>query len=263
MDRAMKSIRRFVAILAYLGSASMLDAQVQLAGRVIEDPSGAPVAGATVEVHDLQGRRLGRLITDSDGEFLLDLRDARPVRMRAHRIGYQRVTTPSVDPSGYSQIRVEIRLATEAILLAPLEIVSRARPAVAPTLAGFERRREGGFGWYITRQEIEQRRPNRVSDLLATAPGLSIQRRIVYSARGRGCPAQIYVDGIHINRSLGPLPTRRGQASTTEMFPIDDLVTPTSVEGIEVYQGMGRMPVEFHSPDASCGVVAIWTRRGG
>jgi hypothetical protein len=43
---------------------------------------------------------------------------------------------------------------------------------------------------------------------------------------------------------------------------IDDVVTPNVTEGIEVYRGVATVPPEILSPDAMCGVVAIWTRRG-
>jgi hypothetical protein len=44
---------------------------------------------------------------------------------------------------------------------------------------------------------------------------------------------------------------------------VDDLVAPGAIEGIELYRGTATIPAEFLTPQARCGVVAIWTRRGG
>jgi outer membrane receptor for ferrienterochelin and colicin len=166
-----------------------------------------------------------------------------------------------MDIQGYTMYQVEVRLSATAMVLAPLEVVARSRGGITPTLAGFERRRLSGTGWFTTRAEIQRRNATSVSDILRSAPGISIQRRIVYMARAGGCPAQIYIDGFHINRPIRSVPGRRAPSST-EAFPIDEMVAPVSVEGIEVYQGLSTVPAEFLSPEAACGVVAIWTRRG-
>jgi hypothetical protein len=48
-----------------------------------------------------------------------------------------------------------------------------------------------------------------------------------------------------------------------EGVPLDDLATPTILEGIEIYRGASTIPPEFISPESRCGVIALWTRRGG
>ncbi|MFC1791075.1 hypothetical protein ACFL0I_01235, partial [Gemmatimonadota bacterium] len=74
----------------------------------------------------------------------------------------------------------------------------------------------------------------------------------------RDCITQIFVDGFLVNRrAFGA----RGARPID--FRIDDAVSPASVEGIEIYRGLGTVPAEFLNPDAVCGVIAIWTRRGG
>ena len=55
----------------------------------------------------------------------------------------------------------------------------------------------------------------------------------------------------------------RGPKDFYPDFRIDEVISPGSVEGIEVYRGLSTVPAEFLNPDAECGVIAIWTRRGG
>jgi hypothetical protein len=256
----MLSIRCLLATALFLaGSTLVADAQVHLHGRVIDDTSEEPIAGAVVDLINAHGFRLQRRITDEWGQFSFSARGSGPVRLRAERLGYRATTSPPLHFDGYQVYSLELRLDVEAVLLAPLEVVTRAHSAGSPTLAGFHQRRQTGVGWYMTREQIEQRKASRLSDILAMVPGVSVRRSIVYMRRPN-CPAQVFVDGFHINRSP-PLP-RGGRLSTTEMFPIDQVVQPGAVEGIEVYQGLSRVPAEFLSPEAACGVVAIWTRRG-
>jgi hypothetical protein len=56
------------------------------------------------------------------------------------------------------------------------------------------------------------------------------------------CTVQIYVDGH---------PYPHGN--------VDDFA-PLSVEGIEVYKSAAEIPGAFRTKDATCGVIAIWTR---
>ena len=117
-----------------------------------------------------------------------------------------------------------------------------------------------------------------------TVPGMRLGgttvggRRTVVSTRAlRGwgsCPVQVFVDGFHMNRRI----IRRAEGITAALvdssggaifneesdpnFSIDDHIVPSSIEGIEVYKGTSDVPAEFWTPDAMCGTVVIWSRRG-
>jgi hypothetical protein len=246
-------------------SAQILPPPIEIQGRVIDDLTGQPVSGAAVVILDTYGDRLARRVTNADGEFSAQVRHRAGVRIRAGRLGYQDVTTPVLPFDGRYYFMVEIRLSVDAVLLAPMEVVAHGeRMLRSPTFSEFDRRVATGFGAYFTRAEIEEIRPVLVTDLLQRIPGIRLEgsgragRRTVHMARGGGvgqgggdCPVQIFVDGR--------LMSRAGSGT----IAIDDLVSPGVVEGIEVYRGLSTVPPEFLTPNAQCGVVAIWTRRGG
>jgi outer membrane receptor for ferrienterochelin and colicin len=117
-------------------------------------------------------------------------------------------------------------------------------------------------GIFITRRDIEQRRPMYASDMLRSIPGVQLTgggggtrpRIVLNRSVGMRCSTQIFVDGMLLNRrSFGP----------GSDFRLDDVVSPGSIEGMEVYKGLSGIPPEFLTPDAECGVIAVWTRRGG
>jgi hypothetical protein len=266
----MRSFRSLLCCSLLLCGAASADAQVNILGRVIEDASQLPVAGVNVQLQTDRGRTLERGVTDAMGRFHFVSTTTTPVRIHAARAGYQATTTPVMRLDGFMTFQVEVRMDVDVVPLAPLEVVARYRMSVGPTLAGFEHRRQGGMGIFLTREQIEQRSQGEVTDILATLPGVWLQRsatgnrRIVHMARALQCPAQIFVDGFHVNRSGRQAPGRMGRSTAmTDAFPIDDLVKPGTVHGIEVYQGVSNIPAEFRTADAECGVVAIWTRREG
>jgi hypothetical protein len=48
-----------------------------------------------------------------------------------------------------------------------------------------------------------------------------------------------------------------------EPLAIDDLVSTADILAIEVFRSPAEIPSEFNGPNAGCGVVVLWTRRGG
>lgn len=246
-----------VAAVVLVGAASPAAAQVHLFGRVADERTGEPIPGAQVVLIDSFGRRMASRTVEADGEFNFFVQRHGRYFLRASRLGYRENTSPGLNLGEHGIVRVELRLDADAVLLAPLEVMARAESRTSPVLANFEARLLSGLGTFVTREQIERLQPSRVTDVLVTLPGVYLENvggagnnRVVHMSRAVGCAAQIFVDGFLMNRMPGTV-------------SIDEFVSPHSVEGIEVYRGLASMPAEFFTPEARCGVVAIWTRRGG
>jgi len=240
-----------VAALLCLACAGTLQAQVRVTGRVIEDGNLNAIAAARVSFFDLYERFLGAVTTDAEGHFDFSVDKAAGVRMRVQRIGYKETLTPLLRFDNNALFEVEIRLRTDAVLVAPLEVTAIGGRG-NPFFSGFEQRRASGAGIYFTRADIEARKPVLVTDLIATVPGVHVSgsgsgRRRTIDIGRTNCPAQLYVDGFYVN--------------VAGAFTLDEFVSPADVQGIEVYRGLGTVPAEFYSPQARCGVIVVWTRR--
>ena len=148
--------------------------------------------------------------------------------------------------SKYLGLRIEAALVPEALELDPLIVVVEARSLHLED-AGFYDRQRRSFGRFVTRQEIEARRPLLVSDLLRMMPGVRVSprgafpRENVLLLRG-GCVADVYIDGFPSGQSV----------------PVDAMLHPNDIEAVEVYQA-SETPAQFKT--TSCGAVVFWTRR--
>jgi hypothetical protein len=250
-----------VAPLPAAAQANPLEGTIR--GRVVDNLTGAPIAGAEVQVLDAKERIRRASVSDADGNFVLHRVAPGAFWLRGRHAGYAVTKTPPWRIDAGDVLSVTIYMDPEVVLLAPLEVHARAQ-TVQPMLAGFRerlQRRQGGT--FLTRMDIETRNPARLTDLLEGVPGLRVQpatgaasNRLITFARalpGTGggpnsCPVQVYVDGV--------LATR-GRA----VVPLDDLAVPGALEGVEIYRGVGTVPAEFLTPEARCGVIALWTRR--
>jgi hypothetical protein len=244
--------------LALALAAPLAGQEVRIEGRVIADVTAHPLPSARVTAFRPDGKLIKRVESDSAGMFEFTVAGHSAVRLRAEHIGYKAVTTPMLHFDDRSYFQVEVRLDTEALLLAPLEVVVWSAVDPSPLLDNFRRRVASGSGVYITRADIQARRPMFMSDMLRSVPGVVFEgagagarpRINIGRSSAMNCQTQIFVDGL--------LATRGGAD-----VRLDDLVNPMSVEGIEIYRGLSTVPPEFLNPDAKCGVIAVWTVRSG
>jgi hypothetical protein len=249
---------------------TLVEGSVQ--GEIVELGSGRGVPAVRVEFLDAGGRTRASATTDATGRFRMDRVPSGPFRLRASRFGYVSTESESLRVEIEAVAAVTLEIEPAVIPLAAFEVTSD-RDAPAPLLEPFQARRQrGGGGFFLTREDVLRTRPIRLSDLLKQVPGIQVTRapgvhasRLVSMtpsgpARSTGnCPVQVFLDGKPAARRM--LAMGGGTRSLSDGIPIDDLVRPEQIEGVEIYRASTGVPSEFRTPDAECGVIAIWTRR--
>lgn len=214
----------------------------RLVGTVLDGASDAPIAGASVEISDAHsGERVAGAEADSLGMFSFPAVAAGPYRVTIRSFGYQDLSRDLVlGPRAETELSVS--LVPEAMDIEPVFVTVERRASGA--MRDFERRRSLGIGSFITRQDIEQRRPHQVTDLFRTMAGVRIVRDRYGAARlllhGQ-CTPKLYIDGV----------------ASFEGTSLDLILHPDDVEAIEIYT-TATVPPQYSR--GACGVLVVWTR---
>jgi hypothetical protein len=213
----------------------------RILGRVVDQEKGDPVEGAELR---LRGTGLMR-VSDPRGRFEFEAVPRGNQVLEVSHLSY-RVRTDSIRVLPGETLEIEVGLNTAPVTLDPLVVSVRSRVLEA---SGFYRRREQGLsGFLLTREQIEERRPARLTDLFVSIPGVRLAHRdgvggsVVVFPRGNlmegeTCFPDVWVDGV-----------------ITTIRDLDQF-HPDQVEGLEVYQGAGT-PLRYNS---ACGAILIWT----
>ncbi|MGD8279198.1 MAG: TonB-dependent receptor [Gemmatimonadota bacterium] len=267
----MSSNSRWLALLLLPGlllSAVPLRAQqtgtATLVGRVIDQGSRRPIAGVSVALGD----STVRAITDGQGRFSITSLPAGIRQFTFSLIGYaSRTDTVRLRADVVQEL--EVTLAGEAIALDAITV--SVHSGWLESSGFYEREQSNPGGTFLTREEIERKRPTRLTDALREIPGL----RTYYLDAGRihvrfnregggnllafdqdsdrslaGCEPDIYLDGILYRETAGT-----GNELRVSNF---DIVGIPEVEGVEAYTGPNA-PLQYQN---ACGVILVWTRRG-
>jgi TonB family protein len=245
MSRSIIEVSSLVSILLMAAtSAPAQSLPIETGGivGVVTDSAGARVAGAQVTIVGIRGRAE----TGADGSFRMAGVPAGGQTLIARRIGFRPESLAVTVRQGIIP-ELTLRMTPTPQLMPPMVVEGiRARPT--GRLRGFNERRALGMGHFFTAADIERRKPNLVSDLLRTVPGVNINRingQNVVSFRGQRCAPLVWVDG--------------SPASAAYLDP--DMFTPHSLAGIEVYAGPATVPAEMMwvRSKGACGVIALWT----
>jgi hypothetical protein len=219
-------------------------ALVTVAGEVVDDDTGRPIEGAVVELraHVSGTRGQGTRVTGRDGDFRFPDVPEGVYNLAVRAEGYDPMTDS-----------LPVREGTDYHFILPL---SKGRGSLEPRAVTSDpgregardyrgRRRRGGSGFLVTREDILEANPRFVSEMLSGVPGGMLLPNGTggYQLLLRNqCQPGVWLDGA-----------RMGTAN------IDGLVTPQAMEALEVYHGF-ELPVEFGVN--VCGGILLWTRRG-
>jgi hypothetical protein len=266
----------FLAVAATLAATSIVAAQPAqrvIAGTIV-DVRDVPVAFVGITV---RGDSKSMVTTNDSGRFVLVIPHRNRVVFEAKRVGFM--------PSQFTLVAggdttVSILLLPATTQLPKVEVKDVAPKPIG--LAGFERRmierkRGAGAGWFVTAKDIEATNPLRSTQVVEAIPSVVVRREsgdrfAIYGRTGVGqeCPATVYLDGVIIGgmSDIAMARDRRGRAivvKAAEGAPIDMLVEPSDIAGVEVYQRGIFAPnsLQPNDPNAMrCAIVAFWTKHG-
>jgi len=252
----MRSLTVTFAVVATVTAALGSPARAQerrstIKGTVVTTSTLTPVAGAQVA---LVGA--GRTVrTDKSGAFTFDSLVAGTYLIQVRGVGDE---TPMTQvPIGRREIiELEVKLGKADAVVLP-ELVTTAAAPVKPDdfiegmrlPAEFVARKKIGMGQYITREEIQERRPPTVADLFRGVRG------VVLSCRGGVCIPR----PVRSSRNCNPVVVVDRVATDASVLAG---MVPNDLEAIEIYLGMSTVPAEYLRPNdrSQCGMIVVWTR---
>jgi hypothetical protein len=246
--------RNFVAALSMLVTASSV-ATAQDARRItgeVRDSAGRRIAFANVTAgKDVQ------VVADDSGLFRFEVSNRKAQTLNVRRIGFEPLEIKLPEGGDTSLV----------VTLAPLPqrlqkmIVEAERTQSRLERRGFYARmkeHEKGIivGHFITPEEIEQRKPYRITQLFEGRSGIRLKRaggsgRDVMPVGLDGCNMTVYLDDVRLNSQA------RAANAVTDL---DSMIGSNSVAGMEVYTSAVRAPQKYATNASSCGVILIWTK---
>ncbi len=255
-------LSRAATLLAFLAVLSPGVRAQTIQGTVKDQATGRPIVAAAVELLTDKGKTLDKVLTDSTGAFVIEPDEAGAYGLKASGLGYRTATTAGVAVHYGELVEVTLELAVDAVPLEPLTVTARSFPPNQYLQnAGFYERRRAGVGVFLTREDILRRRPEEFSDLMRTVTGMEVVPAGVSGRTGysmtmranRRCQPALVLDGTPT--LVGGQPPLRGRD-----LPLDFVLSPRDIEGLELYKGSAGVPPEYNINNASCGVLLIWTR---
>ena len=211
---------------------------------VVRDTKGKPLETARARII---GRRPAK--TNGAGVFVLDSLALGTQTLEVRALGFVPVSrlvnvTDAAVPD-------TIRMTSIKAMLDTIKVIGER--VYNADVNGFEMRRRGGMGRYISRQDIDRQRPYEFTNLLYSIPGMRVSFRAGHvSVATRGvvgyCTPAIFLDGFQQNLDYES--------------DLNFLVQPDEIEGVEIYTSGPSTPAQFTGHGGmGCGSIVVWTRQ--
>jgi len=240
------SARALALLLLALPAARAASAQAGLRGKVVMEPTEAPVVGAEVLIATVDQKA----VTNEKGEF--EIASFRPGEheILIRRIGFSPRKRKLKFRAGET-LSIEVLLTPTVTVIESLVVVGKPPLPTSGRFVAFEQRRAGHDGHFMTWADLRLRENMRTHEALRDVGVRTVRdrlgRNVLTSSRlGNRCVGQIWVDGVKLLQIAGPV-------------DIDDFSVET-LAGVEYYSGPAQTPPEFNTMGATCGTLVLWTR---
>ncbi len=186
----------------------------------------------------------------SDGRFALSGLPTGSYILETVAIGYQ-PSRQVVELRPDDAVTVDTRL-ERLVTLDTVQVRALRRRLLGPNVAGFEERRQRGFGKFLGPEELDKRVASQASDLFRMIPGVRVVPgfggdRVLLRGDFRGaCVPTVFLDGIRMLDVGG-------------VSSINSYIAPMDIRAVEVYVSAATTPAEFSNGFSNCGSIVIWT----
>lgn len=257
-----------------------------LRGRLLDAETDTPVRSGILTLLTTDSAAVATALSDGDGHWRLQAPAPGLYLVAAEALGYEPWIAGPVELGTDDERDSTFHLRPRPIPVDPIEVRER-RIREYLEHAGFFERQRAHFGHFVTPQDIERRRASTVSDLLTAVPGVRrvfpeggagpvrIQLRGSNLSAGGLCTPRVFVDGLMYRHGDARLVRVREEDATEvameelrhadNAMSLDDIGHPSTILAVEVYRSASQVPTRFGGTgvDTLCGVIVIWTRRGG
>lgn len=220
-------------------------------GRVLVRSDGEPVVGAVVRLKDTEFSTL----TSETGAFSFTEVPWGIYVLEVEHIAYAS-TADAFRVQGGRGHQIDVLMTEQAIALDPITVTVHPRAWFAG-MRDLEHRIAMGFGYILTRKDLEIRGVVDITDALRGIPGVRVVKtglngshvilRNSRNAMRQPCSPTVWMDGIRVR--LDP------ELGFNDFVGLD-------LEAVEVYRSAAETPGEFASMGGNCGAIVLWTRRG-
>lgn len=225
-------------------------------GYLMEAGTGTPVMSGWVMLLDTAYAVAASAVTTGEGAFRIQAPRPGSYYVLTEVLGYEPIIDGILDLEEEGSISIELYIKPKPVQMDSMIVaVERAQIFQHLEQSGFNERMSGGFGHFITPEEIRRRNPSYYADLFRNTPGItltgggSFQGTQIHfrnaSIRGGTCTPPVYVDGAQV---------------ITDMGGLEAAVDLHQIAAIEVYTRASSVPSQWGGTNAGCGVVLIWTR---
>jgi hypothetical protein len=237
--------------IALAARVSLAEAQI-ITGTVMDSTSNTRVRAAQVMVTQVGSSQTA--LTDSTGRFRFELQPGM-VTLRITALGYGDLQSGVLTLAKGERMAILALLSTQPMEIPPLYVLAKTRRPPTALEGFYQRRKRGGFGYFMDDKALARLAPIDVSHYLTRVPGAWVGPDLV-QLRPSCNDAMYLLDGMPVV----------GDNTFTATELVNSMVSPAEIAAIEVYRGDVGVPMElmiaFSSARAgSCGLVAIWTKR--
>ncbi len=208
----------------------------------VRDGEGNPLAQVQVWADTVP---LG--ITDGSGFFRTTFDEPIRTEIRLTRLGLGEVSARIDFEQSSEGVLLQTTMRPEAIELEAITVTAVPRRMLAD-VTSIQQSILQGRGSFVARESIELRAFPPVASLVQGFPGVTLRNGVPFSRRAPECSAMaLFVDGVAM------------PGDNADFFRTGSM----DVELVEIHPGGGSVPARYQQGTTRCGVVAVWTRRGG